>query len=118
MTTKFPIDKPMELKEFIRLSEKCIEKDTKTRELNKKLYELNTAKDIKVNDAISAVNDLSMKEAKKTSKKRNLVVSLIVGLIYLKKGKRMQARATFDDFVLQNPDMIITQDVKLILDNM
>ena len=40
---------------------------------------------------------------------------IVVGLIYLKKGKKMQARAIFDDFVLQNPDMIITEDVKAIL---
>ncbi|MBQ4646927.1 MAG: tetratricopeptide repeat protein [Candidatus Gastranaerophilales bacterium] len=43
---------------------------------------------------------------------------IIVGLIYLKTGKKMQARATFDDFVATYPDMNITQDVKALLRQM
>ncbi|MBQ8634639.1 tetratricopeptide repeat protein [bacterium] len=41
---------------------------------------------------------------------------IVVGLIYLKTGHKMQARATFDDFIYQNPDMIITQDIKVLLE--
>lgn len=40
---------------------------------------------------------------------------VIAGLIYLKTGRKMQARATFDDFVIQNPDMIISDDIRVIL---
>ncbi|MBR3604949.1 MAG: tetratricopeptide repeat protein [Candidatus Gastranaerophilales bacterium] len=43
---------------------------------------------------------------------------IIVGLIYLKTDRKMQARATFDDFIAQNPDMIISNDVRMILNNL
>ena len=82
MTAKFPIDKPMELNEFIRLSEKCIEKDYKEKELNEKLHKLEVDKEREVKDAITAVGELSKDEAKKIAKKRNVLASLIVGLIY------------------------------------
>ena len=40
---------------------------------------------------------------------------VIAGLIYLKTDRKMQARATFDDFIIQNPDMIISDDIRVIL---
>ena len=40
---------------------------------------------------------------------------IIVGLIYLKTDRTLQAKITFDDFVEQYPDMIITQDIKTLL---
>ena len=40
---------------------------------------------------------------------------IIIGLIYLKTDRIMQAKITFDDFVEEYPDMIITQDVKTLL---
>ena len=43
---------------------------------------------------------------------------IIAGLIYLKTGYKMSAKAIFDEFVTQNPDMIITQDVKAILSSL
>ena len=43
---------------------------------------------------------------------------VIVGLIYLKTNRKSQARATFDDFIMTHPKMIITQDVKAILRQM
>ncbi len=43
---------------------------------------------------------------------------VIAGLIYLKTNRKMQARATFDDFVTQNPDMIISNDIRAILRNL
>lgn len=42
---------------------------------------------------------------------------IIIGLIYLKTNKKFQAKAVFDEFVCQNPDMIITQDVRALLNN-
>lgn len=43
---------------------------------------------------------------------------IIIGLIYLKIGKKIQSKTIFDDFVCQNPDMIITQDVKVLLNSL
>ena len=40
---------------------------------------------------------------------------VIVGLIYLKTNRKMQAKATFDDFIATHPDMIISEDIKTIL---
>ena len=40
---------------------------------------------------------------------------IVVGLIYLKTNRKMQAKATFDDFVATHPNMLITQDIKAIL---
>ena len=40
---------------------------------------------------------------------------VIVGLIYLKTNRKMQAKATFDDFVATHPEMIISEDIKTIL---
>ena len=59
MTAKFPIDKPMELNEFIRLSEKCIEKDYKEKELNEKLHKLEVDKEREVKDAITTIQTTS-----------------------------------------------------------
>ena len=43
---------------------------------------------------------------------------IVVGLIYLYTERKFQARATFDDFVVKYPDMIITDDVRSILRQM
>ncbi len=40
---------------------------------------------------------------------------IVAGLIFLKIGKKQTAKNIFDEFVNENPDMIITQDVKQIL---
>ena len=40
---------------------------------------------------------------------------IIAGLIFLKTGKKQTAKNIFDEFVNKNPNMIITQDVKQIL---
>ena len=40
---------------------------------------------------------------------------IIAGLIYKNTGRKMQARAVFDDFVVTHPNMIITSDVQSIL---
>lgn len=40
---------------------------------------------------------------------------IVAGLIYLKCGYPMYAKVIFDEFILNNPDMIITEDIKAIL---
>ena len=40
---------------------------------------------------------------------------VIVGLIYLKTNRLAQARATFDDFIVNYPDLIITDDIQAII---
>ncbi len=40
---------------------------------------------------------------------------IIAGLIFLKTGQKTSAKAIFDEFINDNPDMIITQDIKAIL---
>lgn len=40
---------------------------------------------------------------------------IIAGLIYLNTDRKIIAKSIFDDFVNENPDMIITQDIKAIL---
>jgi len=40
---------------------------------------------------------------------------IVVGLIYLKTNRKMQARATFDDFIANYPKMLITDDIRLLI---
>jgi len=40
---------------------------------------------------------------------------IVAGLIYLKTGRKMAARTLFDEFISNNPDMLITNDIKVIL---
>ncbi len=40
---------------------------------------------------------------------------IIIGLIYLKSGHKKEARTIFDEFINENPDMTINQDVKALL---
>jgi len=43
---------------------------------------------------------------------------IIAGLIYLKTNQKTNAKIIFDEFVNENPDMIISNDVRLILKNL
>ena len=40
---------------------------------------------------------------------------VIAGLIYLKTGQRTEAKFIFDEFINENPEMIISEDIRLIL---
>lgn len=40
---------------------------------------------------------------------------IVAGLIYMKTGQRLNAKIIFDEFAADNPDMIITYDVKELL---
>ena len=55
-------------------------------------------------------------ELKKTLKDNsNPYNRIIAGLIYLKTGRKTTAKILFDEFINENPKMIITEDVKEIL---
>ena len=43
---------------------------------------------------------------------------IIAGLIYLKTGEKLNAKIIFDEFINDNPDMIISDDVRQILREM
>ena len=40
---------------------------------------------------------------------------IVAGLIYLKTGDNLSAKIIFDEFISDNPDMLITNDIKAIL---
>lgn len=50
--------------------------------------------------------------------KRNPYNQIIAGLIYLKTGHKTSAKIIFDEFINDNPDMIISEDIRLILKRM
>ncbi len=52
------------------------------------------------------------------SDKENPYNRVIAGLIYYKTGKKGTAKAIFDEFVNKYPKMIITEDVKALLNKM
>jgi len=43
---------------------------------------------------------------------------IIAGLIYLKTNRKAAAKAIFDEFIVENPKMIITEDVRAMLSRM
>ena len=49
---------------------------------------------------------------------KNPYSRIIAGLIYLKTGQKIEAKIIFDEFINDNPDMIISQDVRQILREM
>ena len=40
---------------------------------------------------------------------------IVAGLIYMKTGQTINAKILFDEFITKNPDMLITNDVKVLL---
>ena len=66
-------------------------------------------------DCIVKLNEIDSELKKYISDTTNPYNRLIVGLIYLKTGKKMQAKATFDEFIINYPDMLITDDIRLLL---
>ena len=55
---------------------------------------------------------------KHISDNKNPYNRIIAGLIYLKTNRKTEAKIIFDEFVNDNPDMIISDDVRLILRNL
>lgn len=59
------------------------------------------------------------KELEKYSKDTiNPYNKIIVGLIYLKTGNKRAAKTIFDDFISSNPNMLISDDVRKILNSL
>lgn len=59
------------------------------------------------------------KELEKYSKDAsNPYNKIIVGLIYLKTNNKRSAKIVFDEFVSSNPDMLISNDVRKILNSL
>jgi len=50
-----------------------------------------------------------------TQKTENPYNKIVVGLLYLKLGKKDIAKTVFDNFINENPKMLITSDVRAIL---
>ena len=46
---------------------------------------------------------------------RDSFILYVIARWILKTDKKMQARATFDDFIINYPDMLITNDIRLLL---
>ena len=52
---------------------------------------------------------------KHLSDTKNPYNRIIAGLIYMKTNKKTEAKIIFDEFINNNPDMIISEDVKLLI---
>lgn len=66
-------------------------------------------------DCIIKLNETQNELQKYINDTKNPYNRIIVGLLYLKTNRKMQARATFDDFIVNYPDMVITDDIRLFL---
>ena len=67
---------------------------------------------------IIALEKNSQNEIKKyLQDKTNPYNRVLVGLIYIKTNKIKQARTILDEFVANNPNLIMTEDIKTILKN-
>ena len=66
-------------------------------------------------DCYVALNTTDSQLKKHLSDTKNPYNRIIAGLIYLKTNRKTSAKIIFDEFVNDNPDMIISDDVRLIL---
>ena len=66
-------------------------------------------------DCIIKLNQQDSEIEKYLKEYKNPYNRIIVGLILQKTGKKQEAKFIFDEFVNKYPDMIITDDVKMIL---
>lgn len=66
-------------------------------------------------DCIIKLNQQDSEIEKYLKEYKNPYNRIIVGLILQKIGKKQEAKFIFDEFVNKYPDMIITDDVKMIL---
>lgn len=66
-------------------------------------------------DTYIALNEEDKELKKYLSDGSNPYNRIVAGLIYLKTGQKTNAKIIFDEFVVTNPDMLITNDVKAIL---
>ena len=66
-------------------------------------------------DTYIALNEADKELKKYLNDYSNPYNRIIAGLIYLKTGKTTNAKIIFDEFIVSNPDMLITNDIKVIL---
>lgn len=66
-------------------------------------------------ECIIKLNQVESELEKYINDSENPYNRIVVALIYLKTDKKMQARATLDDFVAKYPNLIITDDIRLML---
>ncbi len=66
-------------------------------------------------DCIIKLNQQDREIEKYLKDNKNPYNRIIIGLILQKTGKKQEARFIFDEFVNKYPDLIITDDVKMIL---
>lgn len=66
-------------------------------------------------DCYIALNTYKKELKKCLSDTINPYKRIIAGLIYYKTGQKINAKIIFDEFINDNPDMIISDDVRLIL---
>lgn len=69
-------------------------------------------------DCYSALSSEKQELKKCLKDYQNPYNRITAGLIYLKMGKKSAAKMIFDEFINNNPDMLITEDVKAILRNL
>ncbi len=66
-------------------------------------------------DCIIKLNQQDSEIEKYLKENKNPYNRIIVGLILLKTDKKLEAKFIFDEFINKYPDLIITDDVKMIL---
>ena len=84
MSTRFPLDVPMDIDEFKRLSLKAFDDyEKKTKEIPKKIKELKEQKRQTISDNENRSNDEIFKEAEKKSlKRRKIAVSIVIPIFF------------------------------------
>ena len=66
-------------------------------------------------DTFIALNETENELRKHLNDNSNPYNRIVAGLIYLKTNQKTNAKIIFDEFISSNPDMLITNDVKVIL---
>ena len=66
-------------------------------------------------DCYVALNIQDEELRKRLDDEINPYSRIVAGLIFLKTGNKITAKNIFDEFINDNPDMLITDDVRLIL---
>ena len=69
-------------------------------------------------DCYIAQNIVQKKLSHHIADTKNPYNRIVAGLIYLKTGQKIDAKIIFDEFINDNPDMIISDDVRQILKNL
>ena len=66
-------------------------------------------------DTFIALNETDKELKKYLKDDSNPYNRIVAGLIYMKTGQNINAKIIFDEFTAANPDMLITNDIKVIM---